>query len=267
MEESPTRDMNGKVAEAPKLALDGFSFGAPSASSTGSTLFGQNNQNGQAGSTPFSFGGPPSTSISNPFASKPEEKQENKGLGFSSFGQNTSSSGFSFGQKPADAAPTTTTSVSGFSFGQTPVAAPTNISTSFAFGGPANSGNPFSQSASNAESAPNSPSTFNQSTPFSFASPTAPSNPFAFGSSQPASPATNDNVSLPQAPGTPGGGFTFGQSNGTSAPQSTSPFQAPLATLPPISGSLFTIGSAPPAPAGGGGRAIKKLPNRRAAKR
>jgi nucleoporin NUP1 len=262
MEESPTREMNGKGADAPKSVLGGFSFGAPTTSSTGSALFGQNNQSVPGGSTPFSFGGAPSTPMSNPFAAQPE-KQDNKGLGFSGFGQNTSSSGFSFGQKSADAVPTTTPAVGGFSFGQPPVVAPVNTSTSFSFG-PSNNGNSFSQSTPNVGSTPNSPSTFNQSTPFSFTSPTAPSNPFAFGSSQPTSPATNGNTSLPQAPGTPGGGFTFGQSN---APQGTSPFQAPPATLPPISGSLFTIGSAPPPAPTGGGRAMKKLPNRRAGKR
>jgi len=179
------------------------------------------------------------------------------------FGQNTSSSGFSFGSKPADV----TSSTGGFSFGQPPLVAPVNTPTSFAFGGPSNNSNLFQQSASNAGSTPNSPSTFNQSTPFSFVSPTAPNNPFAFGPSQPASPATNGNTSLPQAPSTPGGGFAFGQSSGSSVPQSTPHFQAPPATLPPMGGSLFTIGSAPPAPSSGGGRAIKKLPNRRAAKR
>jgi nucleoporin NUP1 len=260
MEESPTRDMNGKGAEPPKLTLPNFSFGAPGTSSTGSALFGQNNQGGSA---PFSFGGTPGASGSNPFAAKLEEKQENKGLGFR-FGQNTS--GFSFGQKSVEAAPTTPSSAGGFSFGQAPAVVPTNISTSFAFGGSSNNNHPFSQSASNAGSAPNSPSTFNQSAPFSFSSPTAPSNLFAFGSSQPASPATNGNVSLPQAPGTPGGGFAFGQSSNTPAAQSTSPFQAPPAALPPV-GSLFTIGSAPPPAPSGGGRAIKKLPNRRTGKR
>jgi nucleoporin NUP1 len=65
----------------------------------------------------------------------------------------------------------------------------------------------------------------------------------------------------------PGGGFTFGQTGGVSAPQSTSPFQAPPATLPPVGGSLFTIGSAPPPAPSNGGRAIKKLPNRRTGKR
>lgn len=259
MEESPTRETNGKASEVPKPALGGFSFGAPSASSTGS--FGQSNQNGQGGASPFLFGGSASTLASNMFAAKPEERQDGKGLGFSGFGQNTPS-GFSFGQNPADAAPTPTSSAGGFSFGQAPVAAPTT--TSFAFGGPATASNPFSQSASNTGSTPNSPSTFNQSTPFSFTSPTAPSNPFAFGSSQPASPATDGDMSLPQAPGTPGGGFTFG---GISAPQSTSPFQAPPASLPPISGSLFTIGSAPPPAPSNAGRAIKKLPNRRTGKR
>lgn len=258
MEESPTRDMNGKGVEPAK---PNFSFGAPSMSSTGSALFGQNNQGGSA---PFSFGGAPDASGSNPFAAKPEEKQENKSLGFG-FGQSTSSSGFSFGQKSTEAPPTAPSSTSGFSFGQASAVAPTNISTSFAFGGSSNN-NPFSQSASNAGSAPNSPSTFNQSAPFSFSSPTAPSNPFAFGSSQPASPATNGNVSLPQASGTPGGGFAFGQSSNTPAAQSTSPFQAPPAALPSI-GSLFTIGSAPPPAPSSGGRAIKKLPNRRTGKR
>jgi nucleoporin NUP1 len=71
-------------------------------------------------------------------------------------------------------------------------------------------------------------------------------------------------VSLPQVPG---GGFAFGQPS-ASVQQTTSPFQAPPATLPPASGSLFTIGSAPPPPPStSGGRAIKKLPNRRAGKR
>lgn len=266
MEESPTRDMNGKAAEVPKPAMGGFSFGVPSVSMTGSTLFGQNNQSGQTSSGPFSFAGTSNTPLPNPFAVKPEEKQESKDLGFSGFGQNTSVPGFSFGQKPTVATPTTPSSTGGFSFGQAPLVGSTNTSTSFAFSGPPNPSNPFSQSPSNVGSAPNSPSTFNQSTPFSFTSPTAPNNPFAFGSSQPASPATNGNTSLPQAPGTPGGGFAFGQSS-ASAPQNTSPFQASSTTLPPVSGSLFTIGSAPPPAPSGGGRAIKKLPNRRTIKR
>lgn len=271
MEESPTRDttQNGGISEAPKPTLSGFSFGAPTSSSPSTPLFSQNNQISQGGSGPFAFGGPSSTSSSNPFASKPEEKPETKASGFGGFISSAPSTGFAFGQQPPEPAPPVARSTSGgFAFGQPPPAAPPQITSSFSFGAtPANNSNPFSQTASNAGSAPNSPSTFNQPNPFSFASPTAPSNPFAFSSSQPASPANGNTTPLPQAPGTPGGGFAFGQSSVTAATPTTSPFQAPAPALPPTGGSLFTIGSAPSPAPGGPGRQIKKLPRRGMAKR
>ena len=259
MEESPTRDVNQKVDE-PKPALGGFSFGAPSAT-VGSSPFGQNNQNSQAASVPFSFGAP---SASNPFG-KPAEAQESKS-GFNAFGINTSSSGaFSFGQNALESAPSVSRSTSaGFTFGQPQPAAPPQIASSFSFGATPANNNPFSQVTSNTGSAPNSPSAFNQPSPFSFASPTTPSNsnPFTFGSSQPASPAA-DNAGLPQGPGIPSGGFSFGQSNGAAASQTASPFQV-QPSLPSTGGNLFTIGSAPaPAP----GRPVKKLPRRGMSKR
>ena len=255
MEESPTRDVNQKVDE-PKPVIGGFSFSVPSAT-VGSSPFGQNNQNSQT--APFSFGAP---STPNPFG-KPADAQEGKNNNFGTFGGNASSSGaFSFGQKTLESAPSVSRSTSaGFTFGQPQPAAPPQIASSFSFGATPANNNPFSQVPSNTGSAPSSPSTFNQPSPFSFTSPTTPSNnnPFAFGSSQPASPA-GGNTGLPQAPGTSNGGFSFGQSNGAAAPQTAAPFQV----QPSTGGNLFTIGSAPsPAP----GRPVKKLPRRGMSKR
>ncbi|KAJ3501349.1 hypothetical protein NMY22_g18957 [Coprinellus aureogranulatus] len=105
-------------------------------------------------------------------------------------------------------------------------------------------------------SAPSSPSTFNQPSPFSFNAPLPAANTgFAFGS-QPASPA-GSNAGLPATGfGAPSTGF--GQ------PAPSSPFSAPTSIAPSTSsgGTLFTIGSAP-APANPNARVTRKLPTRR----
>ncbi|KAF4615306.1 hypothetical protein D9613_002849 [Agrocybe pediades] len=255
MEESPTRDLQQTNGNKTTSTLNGaFSFGATSTGSSGGagSLFGSNASPAVPSPTPFSFG---STSA-NPFAPKESKPEEPKGFG--GFGPlsnaappiNTS---FSFGQ-PKDEAqrPATTGS---FAFG-TPVATtPTNA---FSFGAPTASTNPFG-SSSNAGSAPSSPSTFNQPSPFAFAAPAPVNSTFTFGS-QPNSPATS-NSGLPQSSGG-FGGSGFGQ-----AQQPSSPFSGPIALAPSTSGggtpSLFTIGAAPNVPAGAP-RQIKKLPNRRA---
>ncbi|KAG6333832.1 hypothetical protein ID866_5264 [Astraeus odoratus] len=249
MDESPTREMNingnGKPPERPSL---NFSFST--SSTAGSALFAQSPV------TPaptFSFG----SSTVNPFAkdTKPADDKSKVSFGF---GGQPASSGFSFGQK----APETpvATSPATFSFGQpSPSVAPTSP---FTFG--TGSSNPFGQASANASSAPTSPSTFNRpaSTPAFTFGPSATSQPsatpFSFGaSSQPASPA-NNNTNLPASNGST---FTFGASSGTATTAN------PFSTTAPTSGSgtLFTIGAAPPQSEGG--RQIKKLPRRGGARR
>ncbi|KAH7927745.1 hypothetical protein BV22DRAFT_1084565 [Leucogyrophana mollusca] len=261
MDESPTRDMNmngnanGKAPERPTL---NFSFGPPS-NTSGSSLFAQSPSVTTPGG--FSFGTP----APNPFASKPEDKAESKPApSFGGFGQSLTTSGFAFGQKAPESPAAPSPATGPFSFGQpSPNAAP---SSPFSFGAPAAS-NPFGQSTPSPASAPTSPSAFNRTQPapsFSFGTPTAapaPANnsPFAFGAgSQPASPASG-NTSLPQPPGSSGGGFSFGQSSGTGS--ATAANSNPFGAAPPSSGggALFTIGAAPPPP---DSRQIKKLPRR-----
>ncbi|KAF5386936.1 hypothetical protein D9615_001713 [Tricholomella constricta] len=251
MEESPTRDAQqmNKPTDRPTIGGGIFPFG-PSA--TVSTF--QNN----GPSAPFAFGS--SSSVSNPFA-KDNKPAENKSFG--GFGQAAPSSNtFGFGQtKPPDNEPPRPNTTGSFSFGPTLTSA--TGPAPFAFGGPGNNstGSAFGQSQP-AGSAPGSPSTFNQASPFTFGAPLPPVNTsFSFGS-QPASPAGGNNLSLPQ-PSTPGGfggagGAGFGQ------PQPSSPFGAPATSATAGGGALFTIGSAPaPAPVAGGLRQIRKLPNRR----
>lgn len=241
MDESPSRDMNtnGKAPERP--ALDFSSFAGASSTPVGSTLFAQSPAT--ATGPGFGFG----TAAANPFV-KPEDEKPGMAFGSGNFGQ-PSGSGFGFGQgatetpTPASAAP--------FSFSQ---AASPNLAPTSGFG--------FSQTASNAfgqqqstSSAPSSPSTFNRpGTSFSFGTPasTQPSAPsFAFGGSQPASPATPAG-GLPQPSG---GAFTFGQSG---APPATTPNSFAPTAASSGGGALFTIGAAPQPD----GRQIKKLPRR-----
>ncbi|KAF8964107.1 hypothetical protein BDZ97DRAFT_1818002 [Flammula alnicola] len=254
MEESPTRElqqMNGsKLAESrPTIGGGAFSFGIPSSTAGGGSLFGQNAALPLPASNAFNFGAATST----PFGPKVAKAEEPKG--FSGFGQTAAptapsiSTSFSFGQQaksPEDAQrPSTAGGFSGF--GATPTSATTSTGNAFAFGAPAAS-NPFAQQPAPG-SAPSSPSTFNQPSPFT--------GPFAFGSSQPSSPATGGNQSLPPSGFGTGGGFGQPQ-------QPSSPFSGPIALAPSTSsgGSLFTIGASP-APAPGAPRQIKKLPNRR----
>lgn len=262
MEESPTRELQQLNGNKTAATLNGaFAFGTSGSSALGGPIFGgtQSATSSTPAASPFSFGAP----ASNPFGAKESKPEEPKGFG--GFGQSATAppinTSFSFGQptKPAEDA-SRPSSGSGFTFGTTPVSA-TAPTPAFSFGGSTNA-NPFGQT--NTGSTPSSPSTFNQSTPFSFGS-TAPttSAPFAFGS-QPNSPAAGANLTLP--PSTTGfGNAGFGQ-----AQQPSSPFSAPIALAPSTSGgggtggggNLFTIGAAP-APAPGGARQIKKLPNRR----
>ena len=239
MDESPTRDAQevAKLSERPTLGGGGFSFGANGSSS------------------PFSFS--TASSSSNPFVkiSEPEESKP-----FGGFGQPSpaaASTAFGFGQ-PQDKESLRPSTAGSFSFG----ASASTGGSGFNFGAPAANATSGMFGSTSASSAPSSPSTFgNQaSSPFTFA---APLPAFAFGSSQPASPA-GGNVSLP-APTTPGGfggsGVSFGQ-----AP-SASPFGTPgggVSPAAPTNGALFTIG-APPAAAGptSGSRPIRKLPTRR----
>ncbi|PSR88866.1 hypothetical protein PHLCEN_2v5015 [Hermanssonia centrifuga] len=265
MDESPTRgsgmEMNGSKPEESKLN-SGFPFATTPFSSSG-----QNNP------TPFGFGSsaaPTSnsfgslTTVSNPFGAKLEAKPAEKpSTGFGGFGQPSSSSNSLFGQKAPEAPPL----ARGFSFGSP--ATPTTPAASFGFGAPPiTQSNSFGQPASAPSSAPASPfgqptqsNAFNfASTPAS-ASTTAPSNLFAFGGSQPASPAAA-NAGLPAQNGS---GFTFGGGSSTpSTAQTSSPFGAP-SSLPQGGGPFFTVGSAPP-PAQGN-RPTRKLPTRRGGKR
>lgn len=241
MDESPSRDMNtnGKAPERP--ALDFSSFTGASSTPAGSTLFAQSPAT--ATGPGFGFG----TAATNPFV-KPEEEKPGMAFGSGNFGQ-PSGSGFGFGQgttetpAPASATP--------FSFSQ---AASPNLAPTSGFGFNQTASNAFGQQQSTS-SAPSSPSTFNRpGTSFSFGTPasTQPSAPsFAFGGSQPASPATPAG-GLPQPPG---GAFAFGQSG--AAPAATPNSFAPT-TASPAGGALFTIGAAPQPD----GRQIKKLPRR-----
>ncbi|KAG5651525.1 hypothetical protein H0H81_008337 [Sphagnurus paluster] len=250
MDESPTRDFQelNRPTDRPPLGGGGFAF---TSSNPTPTFGGQSN-----GSAPFTFGA--SSSHTNPFF-KDNQPPESKPFG-GGFGQATPSTAFNFGQsKPAEDSPQPNTATT-FPFGTTP-APPTGQLPVFAFGGPGNTstGSAFGQSQTSG-SAPGSPSTFNQPSPFAFGAPLPPVNTgFGFGS-QPASPAGGNNLSLPQ-PTTPGG-FS---GSGAFAQHASSPFSAP--TTPSTAtngGALFTIGAAPtPAPAAAGPRQIRKLPNRR----
>ncbi|KAG2041551.1 hypothetical protein BDR03DRAFT_1077242 [Suillus americanus] len=242
MDESPSRDMNTNGKAPERLTLDFSSFPGASSTPAGSTLFAQS----PATATGPGFGF--STASANPFA-KPEDKEKpGMAFGSGSFGQ-PSGSGFGFGQGATETPAPASAAL--FSFSQ---AASPNVAPTPGFG--------FSQTASNAfgqqqstSSAPSSPSAFNRpGTSFSFGTPasTQPAAPsFAFGGSQPASPATSAG-GLPQPSG---GGFAFGQSG--AAPAATPNSFAPT-TASSGGGALFTIGAAPQPD----GRQIKKLPRR-----
>ncbi|KAK0228222.1 hypothetical protein IW262DRAFT_1293077 [Armillaria fumosa] len=250
MDESPTRDMqvtNGSKIAEPRPTLGVF----PSFNNTsGGSSFGQS---GGSMTPSFTFGGAPTSS--NPFAkeNKPEENN-----GFGGFGQSSgTSSSFPFTRKTSEDPPRPSTA-GAFSF-QSPNSATGSGSGSgsgFGFGG-ASSGT-TSNFPSGPLSAPNSPSTFNNPSPsFTFAAAPATTNPFAFGS-QPASPATG-STNLPSVAST-GFGGGFGVPSNPFGAASTTP------AAPSNGGTLFTIGAAPSAPPNGM-RQIKKLPNRRGAKR
>ncbi|GLB35172.1 hypothetical protein LshimejAT787_0207370 [Lyophyllum shimeji] len=252
MDESPTRDtqQTNKPADRPSLGGAGFSF--PSSTSA-STFGGQSTGT----STAFSFG---TQSVANPFAKDNKPAANTPFAG--GFGQGTPSTPFTFGQtKPAESEPARPSTAGSFAFG-----APSSAATpapAFQFGAQTNTttGGAFGQPQSG--SAPGSPSTFSQSSPFAFGAPLPAVNTSFSFASQPASPAGGGNVSLPQ-PTTPGG---FGSTGGAGfgQPPPSSPFGAPPSTAPPpAGGALFTIGSAPaPSPAAGA-RQIRKLPTRRA---
>ncbi len=263
MEESPSRDMqlndNGNMAAT-------FSFAAGSNGVNGSSsLFGGSQVTAATSSTssttsPFTFG-VSTPSVSNPFTQKkPEESRP-----FGGFGAPAINTSFSFGQQQKDETrPLSAGDL--FAFVQTPTSS-TNTITAFPFGAPTPvSTNPF---ASVTGSAPSSPSTFNQPTPFTFGAPpvapVASSSAFTFGS-QPASPAGGPNLSLPQ----PSVSTTFGNGGGFGqTPSPSSPFTAALPLAPSMSSGgtpLFTIGAAP-APSPAGQRQIKKLPRRGPVKR
>ena len=270
MEESPTRDLQQANQKPPDLrpTIGGgaFSFGSSSSSTTNSgSFFGAQQQTSPAPApAPFSF----NSSTSNPFAAKECNAEAPKPFG--GFGQTAPpaapaiTTSFSFGQGKATEDAQRPLSGGGFAFGATPTPTSTTATTNaFSFGAP-QAPNPFNQPATTG-SAPSSPSTFNQPSPFSFGAPAPSSNGgFSFGS-QPASPASGGNLTLPSSGFGSGGGFGQPQ-------QPSSPFSGPIALAPSTSGgggtSLFTIGSAP-APGPGGPRTIKKLPTRRggAAKR
>ncbi|KAG5645041.1 hypothetical protein DXG03_007220 [Asterophora parasitica] len=239
MEESPTRDLQqtNKLVDRPTIGGGPFAFGSSSAG--GSTFGAQNN----GSSSLFGFG--------------PSSSAENKPFG-GGFGQPApSSTAFTFGQTKQDEPPRPN-STGSFAFGSTPTSA-TAPSAPFSFGGPSNNSTGSAFGQSQAGSAPGSPSTFNQPSPFSFGAPLPPVNTTFSFNSQPASPAGGTAMSLPQQPATPGG---FGSAGGFGQPQPSSPFGTPA--TPGASGALFTIGSAPaPAPGAGGARQFKKLPNRR----
>ncbi|KAK0502921.1 hypothetical protein EDD18DRAFT_1135604 [Armillaria luteobubalina] len=250
MDESPTRDM--QITNGPKIAEPRPTLGVfPSFNNTsGGSSFGQS---GGSMTPSFAFGGAPTSS--NPFA-KENKPEENKGFG--SFGQSSgTSSSFPFTRKTSEDPPRPSTA-GAFSFQSPNSATGSGSGSGFGFGG-ASSGT-TSTFPSGPLSAPNSPSTFNNPSPsFTFAAAPAPAttNPFTFGS-QPASPATG-STNLPSVASTSFGGGFAGQSN---------PFGAASTTpaAPSSGGTLFTIGAAPSAPPNGM-RQIKKLPNRRGAKR
>ncbi|KAJ2937060.1 hypothetical protein H1R20_g46, partial [Candolleomyces eurysporus] len=252
MEESPTREVQANAK--PTLS---FAFGN---TTTASSLFGAPAQGTAspvaAPPSPFTFGAP----TANPF-SPAKVTEEAKPFAFGTTPAATPTSvaaPFSFGPSKSTGGEVQRPSTGGgFSFSSS--ATPTTTAAPFSFG--ANPPpNPFATGP--VSSAPSSPSTFNQASPFSFHAPLpASTSPFAFGS-QPASPA-GSTVGLP--PATTGFGApspAFGQ-----AP--SSPFSAPALLTPSTStgapGPLFTIGAAPPqtAAGAGGARQIRKLPTRR----
>ncbi|KAH0830287.1 hypothetical protein J3R83DRAFT_1652 [Lanmaoa asiatica] len=223
-----------------------FLFNTPS----GSALFAQSPATTTA---PFSFGAPGATV--NPFA-KEEKKETKPAVSFGGFGQ-VSSTGFPFGQKAPENPATTAPAPSPFQFSQpSPSVTPASP---FSFSAAPASASPFGQPS--ATSAPSSPSTFNGPASFTFGTPTATqpaASPFAFGAgSQPASPATG-NTALPS--GTNGNtAFAFGAGANAAVTPAVG-FGASASAVAPA-GSLFTMGSAPPAE-GAGGRRIKGLPRR-----
>ncbi|KAK0197458.1 hypothetical protein F5146DRAFT_995130 [Armillaria mellea] len=248
MDESPTRDM--QIINGPKIAEPRPTLGVfPSFNNTsGGSSFGQP---GGSITSSFAFGAAPGSS--NPFA-KENKPEENKGFG--GFGQSSgTSSGFPFTRKTSEDPPRPSTA-GAFSFQSPNSATGSGSGSGFGFGGaPSGTTSTF---PSGPLSAPNSPSTFNNPSPsFTFAAAPATTNPFAFGS-QPASPATG-STNLPSVASTGFGGGFGGSSN---------PFGAASTTpaAPSSGGTLFTIGAAPSAPPNGM-RQIKKLPNRRGAKR
>ncbi|KIL69549.1 hypothetical protein M378DRAFT_7402 [Amanita muscaria Koide BX008] len=239
MDESPARDIQS-TEQKPPVTL-GFSFGTSTATST---LFGTQTS-GNASSSPFAFGS--TNAFSTP--TKETKPAQDKPISFAPasafpFGQNAAFEVTSTAQSPISSLPTT---AQPFSFGSN--------ATSFPFGAQsAPASNPFGQT--HPGSAPSSPATFGA--PFSFGAPA--SNAFAFGSSQPASPAGGSNIALPQQPSSTGfSGTGFGQS----APSSPFSASSPLTPSAPTNGALFTIGSAPMS-SPNAPRQIKKLPTRRA---
>ncbi|KAH6918796.1 hypothetical protein BKA70DRAFT_29493 [Coprinopsis sp. MPI-PUGE-AT-0042] len=259
MEESPTRELQPPGASRPSLS---FSFGMPS---NGTSLFGNQApapaSPSVAPSSPFSFGAQ-SSAAPNPFATaaKPEEP---KPFSFTSAAPTptTTAAPFSFGRSVSTGGeaprPNTTGGFGGFGGGSTP----TTTAAPFSFG---NNPPPNPFGGPQPSSAPGSPSTFAQSSPFSFGAPlpTVSTAPFSFGS-QPASPAATSSA----LPSTGGFGSTNGAAFGASSP--SSPFSAPGQLAPststgaPGGGALFTIGAAPTPALAGAARQIRKLPSRR----
>ncbi|KAG7086676.1 hypothetical protein E1B28_002615 [Marasmius oreades] len=226
MEESPTRDTQ-KPAE-PRPSLSGFPFGTST-----SSPFGQSAQSSSGtASSSFSFG-VPSTNDNNFGGMKTDSKPASSSFGFGQADYTSTtpnSSPFSFGFNKQDNEPARPSTTGSFSFGPSP----STSTTPFTFGSSSNTtSNPFGPPQSG--SAPSSPSTFSQPTP-AF---TGSSNPFAFGGSQPASPATPSS-SLPQS-------SAFGAS------------PSGFGSTQPAAGALFTMGAAP---ANSQGRHIKRLPKR-----
>lgn len=260
----------------------GLAFGqqnqATSHGPSGGFAFGANTKASEGSSGGFSFG-----------TTKPAEHTAPSGF---AFGQPTtesrpsSSSGFTFNQpgpKTADAtssgfsfkAPGSIQHSTSFTFGQTaPEPAHTSSSSGFAFGQaqaqPPATASPFtfgsSVSGGAFGSAPASPAFGIQplapasSVPFSFGGPaSAPPqqpapNPFGFGSGagQPTSPAVQQ-------------GFGFNIGGGTpQTPTGTFGASAPPTPTTGNSGTIFTMGVAPPQVAPPpGSRVVRKLPTRR----
>ncbi|PPQ63177.1 hypothetical protein CVT24_005722 [Panaeolus cyanescens] len=258
MEESPTRDL--QQSNNKPMINGGFSFSAaPSTTNTtAGSIFGDRGATASPLPTPapFTFG---ATTASNPFGAKEAQPAAPKPFAFGTAAAPAPiTTSFSFGQPKAAEEPARPATAGGFSFGATPTSTTAPVP-AFSFGAP---------TATNAfGSAPSSPSTFNQPTPFSFGNPApAASSPFTFGGSQPASPAGGVNLTLPQTTTSGFGTSTTGFGQATT-PQPSSPFSAPTSLAPSTSsgGTLFTIGAAPaPAPNAAGARQIKKLPARRA---